>query len=43
MRAVIYARVRTSTQDYQGQPDNLRDYASRLANTIKEIDEPGKL
>ena len=42
MRAVIYARVSTSTQDYQRQLDDLRDYANRQSITIKETDEPGK-
>jgi DNA invertase Pin-like site-specific DNA recombinase len=34
MRAVIYARVSTSTQDYQRQLDELRDYASRMGYTV---------
>ena len=41
MRAVIYARVSTSTQNYQRQLDDLRDYASRRTNTVKESQDPG--
>lgn len=34
MRAVIYARVSTSTQDYQRQLDELREYATRMGYTV---------
>lgn len=40
MRAVIYARVSTSTQDYQRQLDELRDYASRMGyEVVREFSE----
>lgn len=40
MKAVIYARVSTSSQDYQRQLDELRSYADRLEYTIvKEFSE----
>ena len=34
MKVVIYARVSTSTQDYQRQLEELRDYASRMGYTV---------
>lgn len=34
MNVVIYARVSTSTQDYQRQLDELRDYATRMGYTV---------
>ena len=34
MRAVIYARVSTNTQDYQRQLDELREYATRMGYTV---------
>ena len=40
MRAVIYARVSTSTQDYQRQLDELREYASRMGyEVVREFSE----
>ena len=40
MKAVIYARVSTSTQDYQRQLDELRDYASRMGyEVVREFSE----
>lgn len=34
MRAVIYARVSTNTQDYERQLDELREYATRMGYTV---------
>jgi len=34
MRAVIYARVSTNTQDYQRQLDELREYAARMGYEV---------
>ena len=34
MKAVIYARVSTNTQDFQRQLDELRDYADRMGYTV---------
>lgn len=40
MRAVIYARVSTNTQDYQRQLDELRAYAARMGyEVVKEFSE----
>ncbi len=40
MRAVIYARVSTNTQDYQRQLYELRDYADRMGyEVVKEFSE----
>ena len=40
MKAVIYARVSTNTQDYQRQLDELRDYADRMGyEVVKEFSE----
>lgn len=40
MRAVIYARVSTNTQDYQRQLDELRDCAERMGyEVVKEFSE----
>lgn len=40
MRAVIYARVSTNTQDYQRQLDELREYAARMGyEVVKEFSE----
>lgn len=40
MKAVIYARVSTSSQDYQRQLDELRSYADRMEYTVvKEFSE----
>ena len=40
MRAVIYARVSTNTQDYQRQLDELREYATRMGyEVVKEFSE----
>ena len=40
MRAVIYARVSTSTQDYERQLDELRSYAARMGyEVVKEFSE----
>lgn len=40
MRAVIYARVSTNTQDYQRQLDELREYAARMDyEVVKEFSE----
>lgn len=40
MKAVIYARVSTNTQDYQRQLDELRDYADRMDyEVVKEFSE----
>lgn len=34
MKAVIYARVSTNTQDYERQLDELRSYAARMGYTV---------
>lgn len=40
MRAVIYARESTNTQDYQRQLDELREYAARMGyEVVKEFSE----
>lgn len=40
MKAVIYARVSTNTQDYQRQLDELRAYAARMGyKVVKEFSE----
>lgn len=40
MKAVIYARVSTSSQDYQRQLDELRDYATRMGyEVVREFSE----
>lgn len=40
MKAVIYARVSTNSQDYQRQLDELRSYADRMEYTVvKEFSE----
>ena len=40
MKAVIYARVSTNTQDYQRQLDELRAYAARMGfEVVKEFSE----
>ena len=40
MRAVIYARVSTSTQDYERQLDELRSYAARMGyEVVREFSE----
>lgn len=40
MKAVIYARVSTNTQDYQRQLDELREYAARMGyEVVKEFSE----
>lgn len=40
MKAVIYARVSTNTQDYQRQLDELRSYAARMDyEVVKEFSE----
>ena len=37
MKAVIYARVSTNTQDYQRQLDELRDYADRMGYEVAKV------
>lgn len=37
MKAVIYARVSTNSQDYQRQLDELRDYANRMGYTVAKV------
>ncbi len=40
MKAVIYARVSTSAQDYERQLEELRDYATRMGyEVVKEFSE----
>ena len=40
MRAVIYARVSTNTQDYERQLDELRSYAARMGyEVVREFSE----
>ena len=40
MKVIIYARVSTSTQDYERQLDELRTYASRMGyEVVKEFSE----
>ena len=40
MKAIIYARVSTSTQDYERQLDELRSYSKRMGyEVVKEFSE----